>query len=59
MLDQSLYEDVVFAAEAYNEYHPKGLFPVNNDGRRISLKDKVGRIICAFDYFGFALAGSC
>ena len=26
-LDQSLAGDVVFADEAYNEYHPEGLLP--------------------------------
>ena len=54
-LDQSLAGDVVFAAEAYNEFHPEGLLPqriMEGEGGEIILEDKVLRNVCAFDCSG-------
>ena len=58
-LDQSLAGDVVFADEAYNEYHPEGPLPERIMEGEWFLEEKVGRIVCAVDCFGFALAGCC
>ena len=58
--DQSLAGDVVFAAETYNQFHPKGLLSqrlMEGEGGEIILEDKVNRNVCAFDCSGFALAG--